>query len=364
MKYIAVAVVVFLYPSLAYAIPPPDLILSISQSVLSAVGVAIAGVIVALGSVRVYFKNILITKVGRVGFYSGIFILLFLCISAGILYVNNVRLNAWRSTVDSEIRAVWDEYAPIYEAQNEQEARNTLTSAATEVTWSEFESIVGDRDFVVVDIRDKHAYDAGHIDGSIHIRLADLIRGRWEELLPYKNSPVFLVCYLGSTGAIAGDFLAKQGFSDLYQPKEGLRPTLVRDVSIPFVGSPNVPEIDTLIQRISLETAETAVAEGALVIDLRSPEQYKDSTVIKPDIRMFREFMTIPEIETFVTELDHTKSYVHLCNSDASCYQGEMLILDLLDQNMTTVGIYDTNRPDGAKFFRPDTYLFRTHESN
>jgi rhodanese-related sulfurtransferase len=61
----------------------------------------------------------------------------------------------------------------------------------------------------VVDVRDGNEWDAGHIDGSVHIPLDDL-DDRFEEL--DRSRPVLTVCRSGNRSAGAARALSADGF--------------------------------------------------------------------------------------------------------------------------------------------------------
>jgi rhodanese-related sulfurtransferase len=332
-----------------YAIPPPDLIFSLSQSILSIFGLVMASLVVAFTTARAYFAAFMTVPAVRLVWRLMLGVLAIGTVVFVGLVVNDWRLENWRQSVQYEVAGIWDEYMDtVYSAPNEKLARQQLSGTAAEVTWNEFIDQVGDEDYLIVDIRDSHAYAAGSVVGSVHIRLADLIRGRWEELLPYQDKPIMLVCYLGSTGALASTFLASKGFTNLYQPKEGLTISVKRDASMPFRGDSLLPL--TREQRETLpkiEAQEKSNTSNVTVIDLRSPAQYNEPTDIKPTTQMNREVMTIPEIDTFIEALPESSQYMLLCNSDASCYQGKMLWFDLDAVNREVVGVYDASTPAG-----------------
>ena len=67
--------------------------------------------------------------------------------------------------------------------------------------------IIGD-DLVVLDVREQHEWEAGHIDGAIHIPLME-IPARVAELDPQVRTLV--VCHLGGRSARATQWLHAQG---------------------------------------------------------------------------------------------------------------------------------------------------------
>lgn len=64
-------------------------------------------------------------------------------------------------------------------------------------------------DALVLDVREQFEWDAGHIEGSVHIPMNEIPR-RIEELP--KDQKVIVVCHLGQRSAHVANFLAQQGY--------------------------------------------------------------------------------------------------------------------------------------------------------
>lgn len=74
---------------------------------------------------------------------------------------------------------------------------------------------------VVLDIRDKKDFDAGHIVDSIHIPLAKL-GARVSELEKHKANPVIVACRLGQHSADAVKILKSAGFTQIARLSGGI----------------------------------------------------------------------------------------------------------------------------------------------
>ena len=73
----------------------------------------------------------------------------------------------------------------------------------------------------ILDVREQHEYDAGHITKSRLLPLGQL-EGRVRELNEFKNSPILVVCRGGRRSAIACTLLKKHGFTQAYNLKGGV----------------------------------------------------------------------------------------------------------------------------------------------
>ena len=63
---------------------------------------------------------------------------------------------------------------------------------------------------VLIDVREPHAWRAGHARGARHIPLAEL-PGRMDQLP--REAPVYLICATGNRSRTAAAFLQRNGFS-------------------------------------------------------------------------------------------------------------------------------------------------------
>lgn len=65
-------------------------------------------------------------------------------------------------------------------------------------------------DVQIVDVREKPEWEAGRIEGSVHIPLSELMAGRLESLDPGR--PVVAVCRTGNRSEVASLMLRARGF--------------------------------------------------------------------------------------------------------------------------------------------------------
>ncbi len=80
-----------------------------------------------------------------------------------------------------------------------------------EVGAFEAVQLINRRDAVVLDVRDKADYAAGHIPNARNIPLAEL-NGRMHELEKQKARPIVVHCQTGTRAGAACGLLKKNGF--------------------------------------------------------------------------------------------------------------------------------------------------------
>lgn len=78
------------------------------------------------------------------------------------------------------------------------------------------------KDVVVLDVRTKDEFKAGHIPGAKHIPHTDL-KSRISDLEQYKDRPIVVYCASGGRSPVAVRTLAKNNFTKIYHMNKGLR---------------------------------------------------------------------------------------------------------------------------------------------
>lgn len=81
--------------------------------------------------------------------------------------------------------------------------------------------LINRKDAVVVDVRDKKEFDAGHIVDSINIPLGNL-KQRATELKKHRDKPVLVVCKLGQHSGDAAKTLEEAGHSEVIRLSGGV----------------------------------------------------------------------------------------------------------------------------------------------
>jgi rhodanese-related sulfurtransferase len=86
-------------------------------------------------------------------------------------------------------------------------------------------------DVIFVDVREFYEYDAGHIDGAVHIPLRHL-PGKLDLIDPTKT--VVVACQIGQRSDLAAGFLREHGY-DAHNLEGGM--TLWAEQGLPFVSN-------------------------------------------------------------------------------------------------------------------------------
>lgn len=94
-------------------------------------------------------------------------------------------------------------------------------SAVPELAPAEAKALV-DAGAVIVDVREKPAFDARHIPGAILITLEELRRAIPERLAAAKDKPILIYCGDGLTGPEGTTILNKAGYAKAVNLKGGI----------------------------------------------------------------------------------------------------------------------------------------------
>jgi len=94
-------------------------------------------------------------------------------------------------------------------------------SGVANISSAEAVTLINRSHAVVVDVRDKAAFEEGHIAQAKSFPLAELDK-RLAELKKYKDKPILVNCQRGVNGVKACELLTKAEFSQVSHLKGGL----------------------------------------------------------------------------------------------------------------------------------------------
>jgi len=112
--------------------------------------------------------------------------------------------------------------------------RNETRRGGQTVSAQALVEMVNKENALVLDVRDKKEFDAGHIVNAINIPQASLA-DRLDELNKYKERPVVVACRMGQHSGTAGTLLRKNGFTNVRRLTGGIAEW--RNQNLPVVRS-------------------------------------------------------------------------------------------------------------------------------
>ena len=96
-----------------------------------------------------------------------------------------------------------------------------LVGGAPQVGALEAVQLINRRDAIVLDVRDKADYAAGHIPNARNIPFSEL-SGRMRELEKFKTRPIVVNCRSGTRSAKVCGALKNRGFNEVFALRGGL----------------------------------------------------------------------------------------------------------------------------------------------
>jgi rhodanese-related sulfurtransferase len=82
---------------------------------------------------------------------------------------------------------------------------------------------------LLVDVREMYEFDAGHLPGAINIPMSE-IQYRYDEMEP--DQTIILVCQTANRSGMVAEFLAGQGYHDVYNLLDGTVGWMMRGLPI------------------------------------------------------------------------------------------------------------------------------------
>jgi len=96
-----------------------------------------------------------------------------------------------------------------------------LGAGAPQVGPTEAVQLINRRDALVLDVRDKAEFAAGHIPNARNIPLPEL-EGRLREIEKFKARPIVISCQSGARSAGVCGLLRKNGFGEVFSLRGGI----------------------------------------------------------------------------------------------------------------------------------------------
>ncbi len=321
----------------ALAIPPPDFFINIFQQFLQLFGIITAFVIVAFYQTKAWVINFYYQNKKQVKL-SGLILVIVLIFSLIFSYFWSVKQEqVWKTQVTSEIKNVIEtaekkidpqiladlkqRHLDISLAGSEKKDSHILLSRDGEIDWDTFRNeFFNEEGTLIIDLREKVAFDYGHYPGSVHSRLADFVFGDWQTINLDEAKNIIVVCYVSTSGALVTEFLRKLGYTNVYFLKNGLVEAVEQDKDDIFEGEVFFSEQVWDIQDLS--SAELLPEWQG--IDTRSNAVF-ETKGRTGNLNLYWEMTTTPEIEKFAEKLDKTKTYYSVCDSGLTCYSASIL---------------------------------------
>ena len=360
-----------LYPwSLAYALPPPDLIITVLQSFMQVMGALFAMLVVVVMSTWQWLK--IFYQLHKKIVWS-LIVLTLVAVPTSLFVALKYEENKWKQAVQQNFLLMADEAqnqlnntqpnSLMSETSTETLVRNKVLaeldkmaqsgsdtqtnimdlSFAGALDYEAFKTQLLNPEAQIIDVRTALGFEKGRVKNSVNIELPDLLFGEWKTLDP--NRPVVIVCYAGSSGVVVSHFLASLGFNEVYFPENGIYKYRNQLADFNFEGEYFDPYVGVQQQMVE---REIVLNLNAQVIDFRTKAEVENdpigSVVTNPDIS----FYTTKNMTAWLDSLDPNALYALVCDSPLSCYNSAIMTYRIKQKNIELIGTVFTNGTWGA----------------
>jgi rhodanese-related sulfurtransferase len=213
---------------------------------------------------------------------------------------------------------------------------------ALSINNSEFKKLLDSNstDYIVLDAREDLEYENGHLDGSTHIRFADLRAGKWIEIPADKF--VYVLCWSGIRGQEVAEFLRTKDVVASYL--EGGATEWVAwggawTGNINFVQKYSEEKYKKLF---TTPQVKVQVKNGAVLVDCREPEKFENWHISGS--------VSIPIMHTPTKDLDETfaqvpsgSKVITVCDGYVNCFDAKITAVGLEERGHEFLGRY--NKP-------------------
>ncbi len=92
-----------------------------------------------------------------------------------------------------------------------------MESICRKVTFREAKELMSRlKNWLLLDVREEEEYITGHADGAVLFPVDSISEQTASELIPDKETPVFLYCKTGARAELAAETLAGLGYRQIY----------------------------------------------------------------------------------------------------------------------------------------------------
>jgi len=350
---------ILFFPRQAQAVIPPDFIFNIGSNVIQFFSAMLLFFSAMFGLLYQFIKVKFFVSKNKHWWIAG-FITLVVGVTVGISYLYTVlaqqgAYNTWLK--ESEKHALVEEKLPVEpepvkaadlappqtpevkEVNNNffEENKNTPLS----ISNADFKTVLANRDnnSIVLDAREDVEFENGHLNGAIHIRLADLRVGEWDKLS--KDKFIYVMCWSGIRGKEVAEFLRSKNIVAIYLA-EGANGWVESGGS--WEGNIKFTEKYTdekYVKLFSTSQVKSQKAQGVWLVDSREPAKFKKSRIPGavsisllhvPSSEMVKAFAQIPPGSKVIT----------ICDAYVNCFDAKMTGVELEKRGYEFLGRYNT----------------------
>ena len=86
-----------------------------------------------------------------------------------------------------------------------------------QITQEEAKKLMDSRDVLILDVREQHEYDAGHIPNATLLPVGSISSESAASAIPEKDTVVLVYCRSGNRSKTASESLCRLGYTQVYE---------------------------------------------------------------------------------------------------------------------------------------------------
>lgn len=337
-----------LFASPAFAIPPPDVVASLWQSILQVIGIAsvfLAGAWMAARQFLTQHAPILKRKIVFIPILLGLLVLSWLAFSPLFAATAPEPIKGELISIEQVIQREKDTWVRDWKLKtvHEMEKEASLTRAAKQLPAVNYQDIQSfspkalqallktrGNDLYLLDIRESMELSKFSIRHDAVFRYGDLVHDLLPQGLP-KNRMIVVLCHSGLRGYMGAQFLKHAGFEQVAflqgglaaWNKQGLPVNGQADFKVKAPKQPSKQEaLSMAAYKVQVDPAGTTAMKIPNLVQL--PYETASTTDLQP-----------------VLSAAKTQPVLIVCKEYGGCFQGLNLIWLIEQQGGKVAGLYD-----------------------
>ena len=195
-------------------------------------------------------------------------------------------------------------------------------------------------DYIVLDAREDLEYENGYLDGSTHIRFADLQAGKWIEIPEDKY--VYVLCWSGIRGKEVAEFLRTKNVVASYL--EGGANGWVQWGG-KWVGNIKFSQKYSEAKYKKIFTTNEVkgkVSSGTILVDTREPWKF-ENWHIEGSVSIPIMYTPTKDLKDAFDQVPSGSSIITVCDDYVNCFDAKITAVELEDRGHEFLGRY--NKP-------------------
>lgn len=92
-----------------------------------------------------------------------------------------------------------------------------MANGYQQISQEDAKQMMDHQEVIVLDVREQHEYDAGHIPGAVLLPVGSIKKDTAEAVIPSLDSAVLVYCRSGNRSRTAAAALANLGYSQVFE---------------------------------------------------------------------------------------------------------------------------------------------------